>query len=277
MSGSKNSVHRWFGVVVSSCIVIALAALVPGICRQKTTGRSFAVRAATANRRQPDCRSPGARRKTSAGKRRSTAKAGRRRSFGVRRFGSPPRLKTASKGPWSASIWQSGKIKHDKLILELENPQYSHPTNSYASPTPFLEGRSHLSPLRQPEEDVLPSTPRRPRSLWSRLDFPCNHYRGAGSSPILFENLLFVAFRRLQRAISRGPRQDNRQNGLEARDRNIKYKSDNGDIKEGLRHLHNHRSRWQAATHLPQQRPNATITPTSHIAASEIWLPIMAA
>ena len=30
--------------------------------------------------------------------------------------------------------------------------------------------------------------------LWQRRDLECNHYRGAGSSPILFRNLLIMHF-----------------------------------------------------------------------------------
>src|SRR6185503_11377175 len=32
------------------------------------------------------------------------------------------------------------------------------------------------------------------RVLWERRDFECNHFRGAGSSPILHENLLVMNF-----------------------------------------------------------------------------------
>ena len=30
--------------------------------------------------------------------------------------------------------------------------------------------------------------------LWTRRDIECNHFRGAGSSPILYSNLLFLNF-----------------------------------------------------------------------------------
>src|SRR5947208_1392603 len=30
--------------------------------------------------------------------------------------------------------------------------------------------------------------------LWSRTDFKCDHFRGAGSSPVLYGGLLFLTF-----------------------------------------------------------------------------------
>ena len=43
--------------------------------------------------------------------------------------------------------------------------------------------------------------------LWERRDLECNHFRGAGSSPIIFRNLLDHALRRHRRAVRRRARQ----------------------------------------------------------------------
>src|SRR5581483_4755561 len=87
---------------------------------------------------------------------------------------------------------ESGKIVHDIKVLEVEKPQYCHPTNSYASPTPVVEeGRIYL---HFGVHGTLALDTATGKTLWKRTDFPCNHHRGPGSSPIAFENLLIVPF-----------------------------------------------------------------------------------
>ena len=34
---------------------------------------------------------------------------------------------------------ETGRIIHDKLVFEIDDPQYCYPLNSYASPTPVIE------------------------------------------------------------------------------------------------------------------------------------------
>lgn len=87
---------------------------------------------------------------------------------------------------------RSGKILHDLLLFEVETPQYCHKFNSYASPTPAIEaGRVYVT-FGAPGTAALDT--RTGKVLWSRRDFECNHYRGAGSSPILYQNLLILHF-----------------------------------------------------------------------------------
>lgn len=83
----------------------------------------------------------------------------------------------------------SGTIKHDRLVFENSEVQSDfHVTNSYASPTPVLDdehvfvhfGAYGTACLDRKSGDVV----------WQRRDLPCNHYRGAGSSPILHQGLL---------------------------------------------------------------------------------------
>ncbi|MCX8156536.1 MAG: PQQ-binding-like beta-propeller repeat protein [Verrucomicrobiae bacterium] len=86
----------------------------------------------------------------------------------------------------------SGKILHDLLLFEVETPQYCHPFNSYASPTPAMEaGRVYVT-FGAPGTAAVDT--RTGKVLWTRRDFQCNHYRGAGSSPILYQNLLILHF-----------------------------------------------------------------------------------
>src|SRR5258708_33418358 len=87
---------------------------------------------------------------------------------------------------------ESGKILHDKIIFHVEDPQFCHDFNSYASPTPVVEeGRVYVT-FGSPGTACLDT--RDGRVLWERRDCVCNHYRGAGSSPILFGALLIMNF-----------------------------------------------------------------------------------
>src|SRR5687767_2241645 len=86
----------------------------------------------------------------------------------------------------------SGKILHDLKLFHVEKPQYAHPFNSYASPTPVIEpGRVYVT-FGSPGTAALDT--RTGKVLWERRDFECNHFRGAGSSPILFRDLLILHF-----------------------------------------------------------------------------------
>lgn len=87
---------------------------------------------------------------------------------------------------------ETGKIVHDLKLFEVENPQYCHPFNSYASPTPAIEeGRVYVS-FGAPGNACLDTATG--KVLWSRTDFVCNHFRGAGSSPILHDGVLYLNF-----------------------------------------------------------------------------------
>jgi outer membrane protein assembly factor BamB len=87
---------------------------------------------------------------------------------------------------------QSGTITHDLKLFKVEKPQFAHQFNTYASPTPAIEaGRVYVT-FGSPGTACLETGTG--RVLWSRRDFICNHYRGAGSSPILFRDLLIMNF-----------------------------------------------------------------------------------
>jgi outer membrane protein assembly factor BamB len=87
---------------------------------------------------------------------------------------------------------ETGKILHDQKLFDVDKPQFAHPFNSYASPTPVAEpGRVYVT-FGSPGTAALDA--RSGKVLWERRDLECNHFRGAGSSPILFENLLIMHF-----------------------------------------------------------------------------------
>jgi outer membrane protein assembly factor BamB len=86
----------------------------------------------------------------------------------------------------------SGNIIHDLKLFDIAQPQFAHPFNTYASPTPVIEeGRVYVT-FGSPGTACLDTATG--KVLWSRTDFVCNHYRGAGSSPVLFEGLLLMHF-----------------------------------------------------------------------------------
>jgi outer membrane protein assembly factor BamB len=87
---------------------------------------------------------------------------------------------------------ESGKIVHDLKLFDVARPQYAHPFNSYASPTPVAEpGRVYIT-FGSPGTAALDA--RTGKVLWERRDLECNHFRGAGSSPIIFRDLLLMHF-----------------------------------------------------------------------------------
>jgi outer membrane protein assembly factor BamB len=86
----------------------------------------------------------------------------------------------------------NGKILQDLKLFEVPAPQYAHPFNSYGSPTPVIEpGRVYVT-FGSPGTACLDTTTG--KKLWERRDFVCNHFRGAGSSPIVYHDLLIMNF-----------------------------------------------------------------------------------
>jgi outer membrane protein assembly factor BamB len=86
----------------------------------------------------------------------------------------------------------TGKITSDRKLFEVAAPQFCHKFNSYASPTPVVaEGRVYVT-FGSPGTACLDAETG--KVLWERRDFECNHYRGAGSSPILHGDLLLMNF-----------------------------------------------------------------------------------
>lgn len=85
-----------------------------------------------------------------------------------------------------------GTILHDLTLFHVAHPQYAHPFNTYASPTPVIEpGRVYVT-FGSPGTAAIDT--RTAKVLWERRDLACNHFRGAGSSPILFRDLLIMHF-----------------------------------------------------------------------------------
>jgi outer membrane protein assembly factor BamB len=86
----------------------------------------------------------------------------------------------------------SGKIIRDLKLFEVEKPQYAHPFNTYASPTPAIEAGKVYVTFGAPGTACLDT--QTGKVLWSRRDLECNHFRGAGSSPMIYRDLLILNF-----------------------------------------------------------------------------------
>jgi outer membrane protein assembly factor BamB len=86
----------------------------------------------------------------------------------------------------------TGKVVHDLRLFDVATPQYAHPFNTYASPTPVIEpGRVYVT-FGSPGTAAIDTATG--KVLWTRRDLECNHYRGAGSSPIIFRDLLLLHY-----------------------------------------------------------------------------------
>lgn len=85
----------------------------------------------------------------------------------------------------------SGAILQSRKLFECENPEpLGNDVNCYASPSPVIEpGRVyvHFGSYGTACLDTETGT-----TLWQRQDLPCRHFRGPGSSPVLFSGLLIL-------------------------------------------------------------------------------------
>jgi outer membrane protein assembly factor BamB len=86
----------------------------------------------------------------------------------------------------------TGKLLRDVKLFDAEQPILWKGYNSYASPTPVIEeGRVYVTFGRAGTACLDTKSA---KVLWERHDLLCDHFRGAGSSPILYRNLLIMNF-----------------------------------------------------------------------------------
>ena len=85
-----------------------------------------------------------------------------------------------------------GKILRDQKLFQIEKPQFCIPFNSYASPTPVIEEGRLYATFGSPGTACVDT--KTGKVLWQRRDIICNHFRSAGSSPILHNGLLIMNF-----------------------------------------------------------------------------------
>ena len=88
---------------------------------------------------------------------------------------------------------ETGKMVFSKKLFHCADPEpLGNSVNCYASPTAALErGRVYVHFGSYGTACLDTETN---ETLWKRDDLPCRHYRGPGSSAILFEDLLILTF-----------------------------------------------------------------------------------
>jgi outer membrane protein assembly factor BamB len=124
---------------------------------------------------------------------------------------------------------ESGKIVHDIKLFTEESPAYCHPFNTYASPTPFIEpGRLYAHFGSHGTWCVDTATG---KILWERRDLECDHFRGPGSSPVVYGDLLYLIFDGADLQYVAALDKTTGKTVWKT-DRNIKYSTDNGDYKK---------------------------------------------
>lgn len=88
--------------------------------------------------------------------------------------------------------YNTGKILHDIKVFEVPEPNKKHDLNSYASPSPVVEhGRVYVHFGTYGTACLDSKTG---KILWKNEDYHIDHGVGPGSSPLLFENMLFLHY-----------------------------------------------------------------------------------
>jgi outer membrane protein assembly factor BamB len=82
----------------------------------------------------------------------------------------------------------TGRLIRELDLFDVAAPEPIDTTNSYASPSPVIEaGRVYVHFGTYGTACIATDTG---KIVWARRDFPVDHQKGPGSSPVLFEDLL---------------------------------------------------------------------------------------
>jgi len=123
----------------------------------------------------------------------------------------------------------TGKRVHDLKLAEETDPAFCHDFNSYASPTPALDGGKVYAHFGSHGTWCLDAASG--KVLWERRDLKCDHFRAPGSSPLVYEGWVFLIFDGFDQqyviALDK-----NTGSTVWRQDRHIRYGSDNGDYKK---------------------------------------------
>ncbi|MEZ6127653.1 MAG: PQQ-binding-like beta-propeller repeat protein [Planctomycetaceae bacterium] len=88
---------------------------------------------------------------------------------------------------------ETGEVLHHNLLFENAEPEsLNNDINTYASPSCVLE--SDAVYVHFGEYGTARLNPQSSDVVWERRDLKCRHYRGPGSSPVIFEDLLILTF-----------------------------------------------------------------------------------
>lgn len=124
---------------------------------------------------------------------------------------------------------ESGNVVHNQLVFDNPNPRFCHPTNSYASCTPVIDGKRVYVHFGSYGTACLNAETA--ETIWERRDFQCDHFRGPASSPVLQDGRLFLHFDGVdqQYVVALNSRTGET---VWKQDRTIDYGTDNGDRKK---------------------------------------------
>ena len=86
---------------------------------------------------------------------------------------------------------ETGKLKHHHLIFENDDPEpLGNRVNNYAAPSCVMDDTGlyvHFGTY-----GTAKVNPKTLTKIWERRDINCRHFRGPGSSPVLYKNLLIL-------------------------------------------------------------------------------------
>ena len=85
----------------------------------------------------------------------------------------------------------SGKISHELNLFQNETVEkLGNAVNSYGSPSPVIEeGRVYI---HFGSYGTAAINTNNGKLVWKRIDLPCRHFRGPGSSPVIYKELLIL-------------------------------------------------------------------------------------
>ena len=127
---------------------------------------------------------------------------------------------------------KSGAIRWNKeVFVNTETQKDFHAFNSYGSPTPVLDGKNvyvsfgayGTAALNKDSGEIV----------WQRRDIQCNHYRGSGSSPILYRNLLIYHMDGYDRQFVVALNKRTGETVWKV-DRDVDYGTEDGDVKKAF-------------------------------------------
>jgi len=84
----------------------------------------------------------------------------------------------------------TGKLRHQILLFQPDSLQPKHSINTFATPTPCIEDGFVYLHFGTYGTTCVSTTDG--KVVWKRTDLNCQHVQGAGSSPILYKNLLIL-------------------------------------------------------------------------------------
>lgn len=88
---------------------------------------------------------------------------------------------------------ESGKIRINEKLFHSDNPEpLGNNVNCYASPSPAIDGGKVFVHFGSYGTACLDTESG--KTIWTRQDLPCRHFRGPGSSVALFKDLVLLTF-----------------------------------------------------------------------------------